>query len=90
MKPQVEEPYSGFRGSKPTSHTRGTYMEGWFSSAESAVDDRFGMTLEEAAVRISHAFGACRHSDLVEVRSAVDGELLAYLCRDCDRQLEGP
>jgi hypothetical protein len=31
--------------------------------------------------------GACRHHEPVEVRSVVDGELLAYLCPDCDTQL---
>jgi hypothetical protein len=31
--------------------------------------------------------GACRHLTPVEVRSAVDGELLAHLCPDCDAQL---
>lgn len=31
--------------------------------------------------------GACNHLEPVEVRSTVDGELLAYLCPDCDTQL---
>ena len=31
--------------------------------------------------------GACRHLTPVEVRSVVDGELLAHLCPDCDEQL---
>lgn len=31
--------------------------------------------------------GACRHLTPVEVRSVVDGRLLAHLCPDCDAQL---
>ncbi|WND33975.1 hypothetical protein RI578_06560 [Streptomyces sp. BB1-1-1] len=31
--------------------------------------------------------GACNHLVPVEVRGTVDGELLAYLCTDCDHQL---
>lgn len=31
--------------------------------------------------------GACRHLTPTEVRSTVTGELLAYLCPDCDAQL---
>jgi hypothetical protein len=30
--------------------------------------------------------GACNHLEPVEVRSTVDGELLALLCTDCDTQ----
>ena len=30
----------------------------------------------------------CRHPDAVEVRRAIDDELVAWLCPDCDAQLE--
>jgi hypothetical protein len=31
--------------------------------------------------------GACNHLEPVEVRGVVDGDLLAFLCPDCDTQL---
>lgn len=32
--------------------------------------------------------GVCRHLEVVDVTSVVDGELLARLCVTCDRQFE--
>jgi hypothetical protein len=37
--------------------------------------------------RPEYVKGACRHLTPAEVRSVVTGELLAYLCPDCDAQL---
>ena len=31
--------------------------------------------------------GACNHLEPVEIHGVVDGELLAFLCTDCDTQL---
>jgi hypothetical protein len=37
--------------------------------------------------RPEYVKGACRHLTPTEVRGTVTGELLAYLCPDCDAQL---
>lgn len=41
----------------------------------------------DAGGRTEWVRGACNHLEPVEVRGVVDGELLAFLCTDCDTQL---
>jgi hypothetical protein len=48
-------------------------------------DSMSGVSMELAGERLSAAFGPCAHVGAVPVES--DGELVAWLCPACDRQL---